>query len=408
MSKPRVISSRSDLFSLLSEACELEHGLACSYLYSAFTLKRDLSEGGLTWQQLQKVRLWAAQIYYVASQEMLHLTQAWNLLAAIGGTPYYSRPNFPQGSKYYPLHLPLSLEPFGHKAIRRFIFYESPVEVTPERSFARELKVAVDEPVPFEFHTVGQLYELIRSAFRSIPESQLFIGPTEKQMGQELVDFPDIVKVHDRKSAEAAINNITHQGEGTDRDRVDCHFGIFHKILADLELEEKESRHRKELFLPARNVIENPAAQNRGDYGAPEAKQIEDPYTRNVAELFDSVYSMMLRMLSYVSGSNTGDIAFLQRFASFAIAAMPSVILPLGEALTLLPAGPSYGDRTAGPGFGMSRHVPLPATADLALILVKEQMTELEQVLAELAAAPNAPAQLGNAHRRFVDLIAKV
>ena len=38
------IRSRSELLKLLSEACELEHGLACSYLYAAFSLKQDLGE----------------------------------------------------------------------------------------------------------------------------------------------------------------------------------------------------------------------------------------------------------------------------------------------------------------------------------------------------------------------------
>jgi hypothetical protein len=82
------IQRRSQLLSLLTEACELEHGLACSYLYAAFTLKQDLSEGGLDWRQLQRVRLWAAQLYFIAAQEMLHLAQVWNLQAAIGGAPY--------------------------------------------------------------------------------------------------------------------------------------------------------------------------------------------------------------------------------------------------------------------------------------------------------------------------------
>ncbi|MEX2170832.1 MAG: ferritin-like domain-containing protein [Pirellulales bacterium] len=107
--KPRPPQNRAELLSLLSEACELEHGLTCSYLYTAFTLKQDLREGGLTWEQLQLVRKWAAQIYFVASEEMLHLGQAWNLLAAIGGTPYYLRPNFPQDARYYPIEADLVL-----------------------------------------------------------------------------------------------------------------------------------------------------------------------------------------------------------------------------------------------------------------------------------------------------------
>ena len=48
MSSSREISTRSDLLSLLSEAAELEHGIACSYLYAGFSLKRDISEGGMT------------------------------------------------------------------------------------------------------------------------------------------------------------------------------------------------------------------------------------------------------------------------------------------------------------------------------------------------------------------------
>ena len=64
------VNSRSDLLKLLCEAAELEHGIACSYLYAAFSLKRDTSEGGRTWQEQQTVRGWAAKIYFIASQEI--------------------------------------------------------------------------------------------------------------------------------------------------------------------------------------------------------------------------------------------------------------------------------------------------------------------------------------------------
>src|SRR5437588_11096622 len=133
--------TRSDIISLLSEACELEHGLACSYLYSAFSIKQSATENDLTWDQLQFIRKWAGQIYFIASQEMFHLSQAWNLLTAIGGTPYYMRPNLPQGKKYYPLHLKLALEPFGKQALRRFIFYELPTHVTDQNFLEREFGV---------------------------------------------------------------------------------------------------------------------------------------------------------------------------------------------------------------------------------------------------------------------------
>jgi hypothetical protein len=131
MSPAATIRSRSDLLKLLCEATELEHGIACSYLYAAFSLKRDISEGGITWDEQQKIRRWAAQLYFIASQEMLHLALVWNVTTAIGGTPYYLRPNFPQNTKYYPLNVPIELEPFGLRSLRRFILYEHPQQGPP-------------------------------------------------------------------------------------------------------------------------------------------------------------------------------------------------------------------------------------------------------------------------------------
>jgi hypothetical protein len=398
------VDTRSELLSLLSEACELEHGLACSYLYSAFTLKQDLFEGGMNWEQLQKVRLWAAQIYFVASEEMLHLAQAWNLLAAIGGTPYYMRPNFPQGTKYYSINAPLELEPFGRRALQRFKYYEHPLEVSPERRFFRELGVEKGEAAVPPFRTVGELYQLIASGFETIPERELFIGNPRRQVGEALVDFPDIVLVHDRDSAMRAIEQITEQGEGTRKDREDCHFGMFTEVLRQYEEETEMSGGE---FAPARDTIENPVAMARGDYGvslgrgqhsATRGNLIEDEYTRRVALLFDSAYVHMLRMLSYVFSNSTADPSLLREFSQVAIRMMPVVIKPLGEALTLLPAGrQKYGDRNAGPAFGMTRHVPFSPDAAAARVLAREGLAELSSEASEVAAHVNAPTQLRRA-----------
>jgi hypothetical protein len=398
MAEETIITSRSDILSLLSEACELEHGLACSYLYTAFTLKHDLGEGGMTWQQQQLVRKWAAQIFFVAAQEMLHLAQVWNLLASIGGTPYYLRPNFPQGSKYYSFGLPLTLEPFGRPALQRFRYYERPLGVSPERTFFKELGVSAGEVISPEYRTVGELYELILSAITAIPENRLFIGNEKRQVGGELADFPDIVKVVDLKSAHEAIVRITHQGEGTVVDRTDCHFGMFTNVLRELEAEQAASGDG---FAPARNTIENPVAHYRADYGALKGNVIENEYTREVAELFDDVYVLMLRILSYVFSNSTGDVELLRKFSRIAITMMPTVILPLGEALTLLPAGKSYGDKTAGPAFGLSRHVSLPPDPQAASIVVGERVAELISRSGALTEQAQSPRQLSIAKRNL-------
>ena len=42
------VKTREELIYLLSRASELEHGLACLYLFAAYSLKKDVSEGSMT------------------------------------------------------------------------------------------------------------------------------------------------------------------------------------------------------------------------------------------------------------------------------------------------------------------------------------------------------------------------
>jgi Ferritin-like len=380
MSSPTTIRTRTDLLKLLCEAAELEHGIACSYLYAAFSLKRDISEGGMTWDEQQKVRRWAAQLYFIASQEMLHLALVWNLTTAIGGTPYYFRPNFPQGPRYYPIHVPIELEPFGPRSLRRFILYEHPQTAAPSRELQALLKFAGEDAEEIEFSSVGELYRLIESGFRNIAETELFIGAPTQQMTKALVDFPDLVVVKDRASAIRAIEEITAQGEGTKRDRDDSHFGAFVTIFKEL----MQSKAHGLGFLPARPAMSNPSAGFARGYGA-SANSIEEPTARNVAALFDSAYSLMLRMLAWsFEFDAAGNEQRLKVFCEAAIALMPRVLLPLGEGLMLMPAGKTFPGLTAGPGFGLTRHVMLPPNADNARRLCRERFGELEAIAAEL------------------------
>jgi hypothetical protein len=391
MNSNATISTRSDLLKLLCEAGELEHGIACSYLYAAFSLKRDISEGGMTWDEQQKVRRWAAQLYFIASQEMLHLALVWNLTTAIGGTPYYLRPNFPQSPKYYPLNLPIALEPFGPRSLRRFILYEHPQEAAIRRDVRSLLRAASDDEQEIEFGSVGELYRLIESGIQAIDEKQLFIGAPTQQMNTDLVHFPDLVEVVDRASAIKAIHTITEQGEGTGHDRDDSHFGAFVAILNEL----LELRATGSPFSPARPAMTNPSAGLVRGYGA-DSNPIDDPLSAQLAGLFDSVYSLMLRMLAWsFEFDPAGSEQQLKGFCSVAIDLMPRVLLPLGEGLMLMPAGKKYPGKTAGPGFGLTRHVMLPPDATNTRHLCRERFDELASLAGELL------------HRRLPDAASK-
>src|ERR1700732_3875749 len=114
---PLQVESREELVYLLGEACEIEHGLMCEYLYAQFSLKRTVEEG-LTAEQLARVQAWEATLIDVIKQEMLHLALATNILTAIGAAPHFERPNLPILSPWYPAGVELALVPFGERALR--------------------------------------------------------------------------------------------------------------------------------------------------------------------------------------------------------------------------------------------------------------------------------------------------
>jgi hypothetical protein len=393
------VGDRFDILTLLSEASELEHGLACCYLYAAFSLKQDLAEGDLTWEQHQKVRLWASQILQVAAEEMFHLAQAWNLLTAIGGSPWYGRPNFPQPSSYYPLHLPLETKPFSLETLDRFIAFEHPADPS-------------QPPLPHEpgdegpaFQSVGELYALIAQGIRDLPEQTLFLGDPARQVGPDLLDFPSLLRVTDGETALRAIETITEQGEGMPKHREDSHYDIFRNVRASFLKESLSAATSGSAFAPVRPCITNPVAYRHPFLAAPGANQLDDPETAALADTFDSIYVFMLRLLQYVFDNSTSDPQTLQPFSRAALYLMTAVLKPLGETLTLLPAGPRlYGSATAGPPFAIGRQVALPLDPRIAQTIATEKLTQLQQRLANLSDGATKPDQLQNATANLINL----
>src|SRR3989440_3823912 len=114
---PVALNTREDLINALHLAAELEHNLMCQYLFAAYTMKRSTSEG-LDEVQLEKTRGWGALMTLVARQEMEHMGLVLNMLSAIGGTPYFQRPNFPQHKERYgKLGIKSELTRFGKETI---------------------------------------------------------------------------------------------------------------------------------------------------------------------------------------------------------------------------------------------------------------------------------------------------
>ena len=130
MEAPVRIENRAQLIYLLTEPAELEHGIMCCYLFSAFSMKSDVSEG-ITEEQLKVVTRWRGTILQIAIEEMTHMSLACNLLTAVGGAPHMRRPNLPSNPKPYPPTFRLELVPFCRQSLGSFVFLKRPENQEP-------------------------------------------------------------------------------------------------------------------------------------------------------------------------------------------------------------------------------------------------------------------------------------
>jgi nitrite reductase/ring-hydroxylating ferredoxin subunit len=406
-----VIENREELIVLLSEASELEHMLMLQYLFAAFSLKTDASEG-LAEEQLEAVKRWERVISEVATQEMLHLASASNLLTAIGAAPHFSRPNFPQPATYYPPGFELALFPFSEQALGHFVFYERPEGMehdAPELKLASEViaPLVPDAVIPQEqnFATVGHLYRGIERGFERLVdkygERRVFVGPPEAQATQQYFRWPELVPVTNLASAQAAIETIVEQGEGARSDRDDAHFGMFLRVLVEyLELKRRDPN-----FEPARPVM---AAWVRAPSGTSlsDPTLITDPTTAGVADLFNTTYEVMLQMLNRFFAHTEETEEELRILSSIAVGAMALLIKPLGKVLTTLPVGAEFPGKTAGPNFEYYRTGYLLPHRHAAWVLMHERLLELGDYCTRLSARPAAPAELTTIGENFQKLAA--
>ena len=356
---PFVIEHREALFYMLCEASELEHGIMCQYLYAAFSLKQSADEG-LTAAEAEAVQRWRKHIFHIAAQEMLHLALVQNLLTATGAAPHLSRPNFPQPASHYPAAVHLALVPFGADALRHFMFLERPEGMDLEdaagmAAFANAApaavpRVQVGEIVPRgqDFATIGHLYRSIEAGIAHLAsklgEEVLFIGPSRAQATQEYFGWPELIAVTDVASAQRAIDEILEQGEGPRGDWKEAHFGQFVAILDEyLEL-----REANPAFDPVRPVVPVNVRPSERDTSVPLAT---DPITRQVMDLFNVSYEILLLMLQRFFAHTEETDPQLKALADAAVNLMFGAIEPLGDLVTTLPAGREYPGRTAGPSF---------------------------------------------------------
>ena len=408
------VETREELLYLLTRASELEHNLACVYLYAGYSLKSNVDEGGMTPQEREAVSSWKRKLAGVAVEEMLHLAQVSNILTAVGGAPHFARSNFPMPATTYPFGIAIALEPFSKALIERLVCYELPEKgVLPaERAaFYDEIRsrVAVDfdrsdairiqntlEPFDIDFRTVGEFYHKIETAFRCIPQERLFIGPPEAQANPKYLDLPgELVEVQDAASAVRAIEMIIEQGESPTSEHPDAHFVVFDSIRKEYEELSARAASDGRVFDPIRPLISNPTT--RGYAGEPGSNRITDATAQELAELFNGAYDLMLMMLLRFFAHDGETEEQFRLLARGTLRIMASVLRPLGEALAKTPAGPEYPGKMAGPGFGFNRSVHLLSHRQSAWIFFLERLYDLATRLTQLSDEATLPTEVQEA-----------
>ena len=385
MNAPVRIENRAQLIYLLTEAAELEHGIMCCYLFASFSIKRDVSEG-VTEEQLDIIRSWRGTILQIAIQEMVHMSLACNILTAVGGAPHLNRPNLPTSPRAYPASFRLELRPFCRETLESFVFMERPEAqeradreaASPGEFFLPEAKLSDIFSSEREYQTVGHLYRGIEDGLKYLAEKfgeeQLFIGPPTSQIADAFFSLPGLAPVTNLESAVSAIEGIVEQGEGARDDNEQSHYRRFLAMLEEYDriLADEPG------FEQGRPVMENPYAIFPSDVDELSGVNlIEDALSRDICNLFDGSYQLLMQMLGRVLLHTDESEEQLTLLSDVTVDLMIDVLGPLGTTLTTMPAGGSHSGQTAGPSFRLSRDVATLPHQTAAWALFAERLKEL-------------------------------
>jgi CDGSH-type Zn-finger protein/uncharacterized Fe-S cluster protein YjdI len=404
--EPKIrIETREELIYLLAEAAAIEHNLMCCYLYAAWSLKRG-ERDGLTAHQAEAVSRWKRAIVSVAVEEMTHLALASNLTAAIGGSPHFTRPNFPIPAGYHPSGVVVELARFSPAVLDHFIFLERPEgkELSDSTEFVHPADYHRTQPkgrlMPHaqDYNTVGHLYRGIRHGLevlsRHLGEATLFCGDVAGQIGPDDVHLPGIVAVSDLKSAEAAIETIIEQGEGAPDHSEDSHYSRFLRVRREYD----EFIAADPSFEPAFPVAHNPVM--RAPLDPAHRVFIDHPLSAKVLDLANAIYSHALRCLVQSYGRRADDAATKRLYVDAAIDLM-FVLTEVGPYLASLPAGKSHPNVNAGVTFTMLRDLARLPSGPAETRIIAERF-------AEMAHHARSVCPLGHELAHIADAIDKI
>ena len=376
-----VIGSREQLLHLLAEAAEIEHALMSSYLYAAFSLKRA-GEPGVSEAHGEALERWRRTIINVAVEEMGHLVMVANLTVAVGGRPHFGCPNFPVSPGYFPSDVALRLTAFTAETLEHFIFLERPQGLDGEDSdafaqddYQREQARPGLMPSAQDYATIGHLYEAIRANLtaldRHLGSDALFLGGAESQLGRDAIDLEAVNPITDLSAANAAIDLVVEQGEGSPSDREVSHYRSFLAIQEELA----EMTRTGPGFAPAWPVADSPVLRRPPELDG--KVFIDHPKAAVLLDFACATYGLLLRCLVQCFGRpGTDRQAQQKKLVSVAIDLM-HVLSEASTKLARLPATKESDAVHAGMTFTMLRGVEPLLPGEVERLLLRERAADL-------------------------------
>lgn len=375
-----VTPTREQLIHSLYEAAELEHDLMCTYLYAAFSMKDGEAEG-LSKEEAEAVARWKRAILDVAIDEMGHLTAVWNITAAVGGVPRFGRTNFPLDAGYLPAGIVVKLAPFNADVLQHFVHLERPKTsqepegngFEPPPPFRRALNTTKLTPMPIDYETAGEFYEVLERTLKAIAdqlgEENLFCGEPSLQLSPSEIHLGGAKPVLCLKTALEACETIVTQGEGASADHPESHFNRFVTIRSEFAALKAKNPN----FAPAQPAAHNPVLRRPP---TPHGRVwIDDPMASAVVDVANSCYQLMLRLIAYAyvvpSPHPEKNLA-----VDLGIDLMKAMTM-LGESAARRPAGKDNPGCHAGVSFTALRDAaPLPRGASTRRFFM-ERLAEL-------------------------------
>jgi CDGSH-type Zn-finger protein/uncharacterized Fe-S cluster protein YjdI len=347
-----VIRDREELLFLLSEAAAFEHTVMLGYIYAMSTMKRSVDEG-VTAQELEAIDRWRGKIRSVALEEMVHLTLVNNLLAALGASPNFGRPDFPVPPGHFPAHVVLALAPFNEATIQHFAYLERPTDAViedgegyhSESRVVREIRTDLLSPTKSDYPSQGHLYNSIGFALKrmskDLGEEALFCGKGFGQCDEQHFPLPGVTKVTGLASAQQAIEAIVVQGEGAAHYAEESHYAKFVSIGEEY----RQLKAARPGFEPGRPSALNPLLTNAiGEEGD---MHITHPLATQVVDLGNAIYALMLRSFVQLFAPNPQPELLRSGLSGVATSLMYA-LTGVGEVATRLPLKAEGGPLNAG------------------------------------------------------------